>query len=87
MAVSTFPEKRLLWHPRKDNKFVVGGGSDIALYEWAPDHPEIRHVTSRHDLQFMKVRTSTLSHWLDYDGSQGFIISVLRGLPTLLLTT
>jgi len=48
-------EKRLLWHPRHDNKFVVGGGSQITLYEWAPDYPEIRHVTSQHDLQFMKV--------------------------------
>jgi WD repeat-containing protein mio len=55
MVASAFPEKRLLWHPRQDNKFVVGGGSDITLYEWAPDHPEIRHVTSQLDLQFMKV--------------------------------
>lgn len=49
-------EKRLLWHPRQDNKFVVGGGSQITLYEWAPDHPEIRQITSQHDLQHMKVR-------------------------------
>lgn len=61
------PEKRLLWHPRRENKFVVGGNTQITLYEWAPDYPEIRHVTSRHDLQFMKVRllrlvTTTLSN-------------------------
>jgi hypothetical protein len=55
MVVSVPSEKRLLWHPRHDNKFVVGGGSQITLYEWAPDHPEIRHVTSQHDIQFMKV--------------------------------
>ncbi|KZP05522.1 hypothetical protein FIBSPDRAFT_765742 [Athelia psychrophila] len=48
------PDKRLLWHPRQENKFVVGGGSDITLYEWAPEKSEIRHVTSQHDLQFMK---------------------------------
>ncbi|KAF8167441.1 hypothetical protein B0H34DRAFT_645099 [Crassisporium funariophilum] len=48
------PEKRLLWHPRYDNKFVVGGNSQITLYEWAPEYPEIRHVTSQQDLHFMK---------------------------------
>ncbi|KAF9462363.1 hypothetical protein BDZ94DRAFT_738933 [Collybia nuda] len=48
------PEKRLLWHPRQENKFVVGGGSQITLYEWAPDYPEIRQITSQHDLQHMK---------------------------------
>lgn len=55
------PDKRLLWHPRNENKFVVGGGTDITLYEWAPDQPEIRHVTSQHDLQFMKVNNVTVS--------------------------
>ncbi|KAJ7929151.1 hypothetical protein B0H13DRAFT_2311009 [Mycena leptocephala] len=49
------PEKRLLWHPRQENKFIVGGGSQITLYEWAPDQQEIRHITSQHDLQFMKI--------------------------------
>jgi len=48
-------DKRLLWHPRHDNKFVVGGNSQITLYEWASEYPEIRHVTSQHDLHFMKV--------------------------------
>ncbi|KAJ3504260.1 hypothetical protein NLJ89_g8024 [Agrocybe chaxingu] len=48
------PDKRLLWHPRHDNKFVVGGNSQITLYEWAAEYPEIRHVTSQHDLHFMK---------------------------------
>ncbi|KAF8907863.1 hypothetical protein CPB84DRAFT_1813441 [Gymnopilus junonius] len=47
-------DKRLLWHPRYDNRFVVGGNSQITLYEWAAEYPEIRHVTSQHDLQFMK---------------------------------
>lgn len=56
------PEKRLLWHPRQENKFVVGGGSQITLYEWAREHPRIRHVTSQQDLQYMKVRSFLLSH-------------------------
>ncbi|TFK44098.1 hypothetical protein BDQ12DRAFT_640512 [Crucibulum laeve] len=47
-------DKRLLWHPRNDSRFVVGGGTQITLYHWAPDYPEIRHITSQHDLQFMK---------------------------------
>ncbi|TFK24770.1 hypothetical protein FA15DRAFT_618942 [Coprinopsis marcescibilis] len=47
-------DKRVLWHPRHDNKFVVGGNSQITLYEWASDFPEIRHITSQHDLHHMK---------------------------------
>ncbi|KAH7916597.1 hypothetical protein BJ138DRAFT_1201984 [Hygrophoropsis aurantiaca] len=54
MVASPQPEKRLLWHPRWENKFVVGGGSQMSLYQWAPEHTEIRHITSQHDLQFMK---------------------------------
>ncbi|GLB45034.1 putative WD40 repeats [Lyophyllum shimeji] len=47
-------EKRLLWHPRGNNKFIVGGGSQITLYEWAQEHPGIRQVSSQHDLQHLK---------------------------------
>ena len=47
-------DKQLLWHPRQTNKFVVGGNSQITLYEWASEYPEIRHITSQHDLHFMK---------------------------------
>lgn len=53
--MSTRVEKRVVWHPRKENKFVVGGGSQIRLFEWAPDVPEFRLVTSLADLQLMKV--------------------------------
>ncbi|KAJ6567320.1 hypothetical protein DFH09DRAFT_457276 [Mycena vulgaris] len=56
MVGPVYPEKRLLWHPRQENKFVVGGGSQITLYEWAAEEQEILHITSQHDLQFMKVR-------------------------------
>jgi hypothetical protein len=55
MAPSAQVEKRLLWHPRWENKFMVGGGSQMTMYEWAPEESEIRHVTSQNDLQFMKV--------------------------------
>ncbi|KAK2460109.1 hypothetical protein APHAL10511_007875 [Amanita phalloides] len=48
------PEKRLVWHPRRDDQFVVGGGTQITLYELAGEYPEIRHVTSRHDLYHMR---------------------------------
>ena len=53
MVVPT--EKRLIWHPRLDNKFLVGGGSQITLYEWVPECSEIKHVTSKQDLNLMKV--------------------------------
>ena len=54
MVVQT--EKRLIWHPRLDNKFLVGGGSQVTLYEWLPDSSEIKHVTSKQDLNLMKVQ-------------------------------
>ncbi|KAK1232312.1 hypothetical protein PQX77_004563 [Marasmius sp. AFHP31] len=50
-------EKRLLWHPRHLNRFIVAGGSQITLYECAPSQPEIRHITSQNDLNLMKCFT------------------------------
>ncbi|KIY67134.1 hypothetical protein CYLTODRAFT_376717 [Cylindrobasidium torrendii FP15055 ss-10] len=47
-------DKRLLWDPRHGKRFVVGGGTQLTMYEWAPDQPEIRLVTAKHDLEFMK---------------------------------
>ncbi|KAL4248763.1 WD repeat mio family protein [Abortiporus biennis] len=47
-------ERRLLWHPRLDNKFLVAGGSQITLYEWLANSSQIKHVTSKHDLQTLK---------------------------------
>ncbi|CAK5276104.1 unnamed protein product [Mycena citricolor] len=54
MVGSVNTDKRLLWHPLQRNKFILGGGSQITLYEWAAEEQEIRHITSQHDLQFMK---------------------------------
>ncbi|KAI0066182.1 WD40 repeat-like protein [Artomyces pyxidatus] len=47
-------ERQLLWNPRGENRFVVGGLSQITLYEWSPGEPAIRHVTSFQDLSSMK---------------------------------
>ncbi|KAI5123084.1 hypothetical protein M0805_000518 [Coniferiporia weirii] len=47
-------ERKVIWHPRQENKFIVGGGSQITMFDWAPDIPEFRLVTSRADLQMMK---------------------------------
>ncbi|OCH85554.1 hypothetical protein OBBRIDRAFT_739720 [Obba rivulosa] len=47
-------EKRILWHPRHENKFVVGGNSQITLYEWHPASSEIKQLTSQLDLFLMK---------------------------------
>ncbi|KAF9227102.1 WD40 repeat-like protein [Gyrodon lividus] len=54
MVTAAQAEKHLLWHPRWQNKFVVGGGSQMSMYEWAADRSEIRHLSSQSDLSFMK---------------------------------
>ncbi|KIK80016.1 hypothetical protein PAXRUDRAFT_833780 [Paxillus rubicundulus Ve08.2h10] len=54
MVTTAQAEKHLLWHPRWQNRFVVGGGSQMSMYEWAADRSEIRHVSSQSDLSFMK---------------------------------
>jgi hypothetical protein len=72
-------DKCLLWHPRRDNKFIVGGNSQITLYEWAAEYPEIRHITSQHDLHFMKVRLERFQISLSQ-----CLLSVSHGLQTQL---
>ncbi|KAI0630074.1 hypothetical protein C8Q77DRAFT_1219729 [Trametes polyzona] len=47
-------DKRLLWHPRGQNKFVVGGSAQITLYEWLPQYSEIKQVASQLELNAMK---------------------------------
>ncbi|KAI0071900.1 hypothetical protein K474DRAFT_1629835 [Panus rudis PR-1116 ss-1] len=47
-------DRRLLWHPRLDNRFLVGGGGQLTVYEWHSGSSEIKHVTSKHDLQMMR---------------------------------
>jgi hypothetical protein len=49
-------DRRVAWHPRHTSKFAVGGGTNVASYEWSLDDESIRHVTSYDDLQHMKVR-------------------------------
>lgn len=53
-------DKHLLWHPRHNSRFVVGGGSQITLYEWIPKSSEIKQVTAQQDLPHMRVKS--LSH-------------------------
>ena len=60
MVTTAQGEKHLLWHPRRQHKFVVGGGSQMSMYEWAADRSEIRHLSSQSDLSFMKVSMSQL---------------------------
>ncbi|KAM5536681.1 hypothetical protein V8D89_009608 [Ganoderma adspersum] len=47
-------DKRLIWHPRGQNKFIVGGSTQITLYEWIPQSSEIRQVASQLELNQMK---------------------------------
>lgn len=47
-------DRKILWHPRGENKFIVGGGSQVTLYEWS-DEPSIVQLASQHDLSLMKV--------------------------------
>ncbi|TDL25945.1 WD40 repeat-like protein [Rickenella mellea] len=52
--MSSRTDRRLLWHPRLENRFIVGGGSQITLYEWSHHGRDVRQVTSRSDLQLMR---------------------------------
>jgi hypothetical protein len=54
-GVTMIPDKRLVWHPRRDDEFVVGGGTQITLYGLAKEYPGIRQLASRNDLLHMRV--------------------------------
>jgi hypothetical protein len=80
-------EKRLLWHPRRENRFVVGEHSQIVLYEWASEYPEITHVTSQHDLHSMKASCTLytiIRGWSVELGIFNSIASQLLMLPLVL---
>ncbi|KAI0645993.1 hypothetical protein C8Q79DRAFT_911480 [Trametes meyenii] len=47
-------DKRLLWHPKGQHKFVVGGSTQITLYEWLPQSSQIKQVGSQLELNMMK---------------------------------
>lgn len=47
-------DKRIIWSPLRRHKFLVGGGSQLTLYDWSPDDSSVHHVTSQQDLQLMK---------------------------------
>ena len=65
-------EKRLIWHPRGHNKFIVGGSTQITLYEWIPESSEIKQVASQLELNHMKVRKSSVE-FLEHH-TNGFIV-------------
>ncbi|KAI0093092.1 hypothetical protein BDY19DRAFT_883102 [Irpex rosettiformis] len=46
--MATQTERRVMWHPRLDNRFVVGNPSQVTLYQWLSESSEIKHVTSSH---------------------------------------
>ena len=48
-------DKRIIWSPLRRHKFLVGGSSQLTLYDWSPDDSSVRHVASQQDLQLMKV--------------------------------
>ncbi|KAI0305481.1 hypothetical protein B0F90DRAFT_1808734 [Multifurca ochricompacta] len=47
-------EKRIVWSPLSQNKFIVGGSSQLVLYDWSPGDSSIHHVASQQDLQSMR---------------------------------
>lgn len=55
---------RILWNPRQENRFVVGTGTRLTLYELASEHSEIRQVMAQTDLQLMKVSLSSNQPWV-----------------------
>ena len=48
-------DRQLLWHPRLDYKFLVGGGSQVTAYELLPDSNQSKYVASKHDIAPLKV--------------------------------
>jgi WD40 repeat protein len=48
-------DKRIIWSPLRRPKFLVGGSSQLTLYDWSPEDSSVRHVASQQDLQLMKV--------------------------------
>jgi hypothetical protein len=50
-------DRRAIWHPRHPDKFAVGGGANISLYEWSKEEGNIRRAASYDDLQHMKAST------------------------------
>lgn len=58
---SVIHERRLSWHPRRENQFVVSGASQISLFDWSPETHQFNHIASQHDLQSLRVRTQKLT--------------------------
>jgi hypothetical protein len=82
MASGSPSERRITWSPLGQNRFVVGGSSQLTLYDWSPGD-SVLHVASRQDLQSMRVKSICAPARLlplTYMSS----LSALRGLRTQL---
>ncbi|KAG8827421.1 hypothetical protein FRC19_003219 [Serendipita sp. 401] len=44
----------VLWDPNGSNRFVVGGGNELKMYEWNHQESEVKQVGIRSDLQTMR---------------------------------
>ena len=60
--------RRVLWHPRLDNRFIVGNASQVTLYQWLSESSEIKHVTSSYvqdaiTIKVSRSRTSFAAHF------------------------
>lgn len=60
--MSAKADRRVIWDPRRQNRFIVGGGSQISLYGWNPSSSGFSLITARSEFQLMKVRN--LAHFL-----------------------
>ena len=67
--MTSHSEKRITWSPLGQNRFIVGGSSQITLYDWSPGDSLIHHVASQQDLQSMRVKSTRLSTALTSESS------------------
>ncbi|KAI0338210.1 hypothetical protein BDW22DRAFT_1487781 [Trametopsis cervina] len=65
MVVQT--ERRVLWHPRLNNRLLVGSSSQVTLYEWLSESSEIKHVTSSHGQELISMKCMAWSPDPAYD--------------------
>jgi len=75
------PDKRLVWHPRRDDEFVVGGGTQITLYGLGKEFPEIRQLASRNDLHHMRGRYCYFLYYNIIILIYQTVFCVVSGLP------
>ncbi|KAI0699585.1 hypothetical protein BC835DRAFT_1267644 [Cytidiella melzeri] len=60
-------ERRVLWHPTLNSRFVVGSSSQVTLYQWLSESSEIKHVTSIHGHEASSMKCIAWSPDPSYD--------------------